>query len=97
MERLLEGVDWQRWESLERRAFNSKLKVLFSKGKFLFVHTPVHNNERACRTGGFHADTMNRYILFFGRNADGLSLFKDVPPSVLIEPLGDGGRRDTER
>lgn len=83
--------------ALKEEPLTQKLKVLFSKGKSLFVHTPVHNNERACRSGGFHADTMNRYILFFGKNADGLSLFKDVPSSVLMETLGDGGRRDTER
>lgn len=49
---------------------------------------------RAFQTGRFHADTVNRYILFFVKNADRLSLLKDLLPSVLIETLRDGGRQE---
>lgn len=53
---------------------------------------------RASQTRGFHADTMNRYILFFGgKNADRLSLFKDLLLSILIETLGDDGRQGPSR
>lgn len=40
---------------------------------------------------------MNRYILFFGKNADGFSLLKDLLPSVLMEALRDDGRQRASR
>lgn len=82
--------------AIERRAVYSKLTVLFSKGNFcLYTHPCLI--MRASQTRGFHADTMNRYILFFGINAGRLSLFKDLLLSVLIETLRDDGGQGPSR
>ena len=52
---------------------------------------------RAFQTRDLHADTLNRYILFFGKNADRFSLLKDLLLSVLIETLRDDGRQRASR
>lgn len=52
---------------------------------------------RVFQTRDLHADTLNRYILFFGKNADRFSLLKDLLLSVLIETLRDNGRQRASR